>query len=116
MLGPGGLASSRVSNLAADRRPRLTLEIDLPGAVRHDNCFGAIKTRREVAHIDRWEVGRTGASREMPRRGTRREVNRIAARGEVARIAGYRDPIRSPVQQGGRGVGSSRSRTISRTR
>jgi hypothetical protein len=56
--------------------------------------------RREVAHIDRWEVGYMGVSREMPRRGTGREVSRIAARVEVARIAGYRDLIRSPDQQG----------------
>jgi hypothetical protein len=56
--------------------------------------------RREVAHIDRCEVGYMGVSREMPRRGTGREVSRIAARVEVARIAGYRDLIRSPDQQG----------------
>ena len=73
----------------------------LPSAVRHDKCFGAIKTRREVPHIGPWEVShRRGAGREMPRRDTRREVNRIAVRVEVARIAGYRDLIRSRDQQG----------------
>jgi hypothetical protein len=90
--------------MALQLAARLILEIDigelLPGAVRHAKCFGAIKTRREVAHIGRWEVGRRGASREMLRRGRRREVSRIAAREEVARIAGYRDLIRSRDQQG----------------
>jgi len=71
--------------------------------------FGAIKTRREVLHIGRWESGRMVASRalshmgpgvEMPRMAARREVGRIAARAAPAGIAGCRDLIRSQDQQG----------------
>jgi hypothetical protein len=45
------------------------------------------------------EVGRMGASWELPHRGTCREVNCIAERGEVARIAECRDLIRSRDQE-----------------
>jgi hypothetical protein len=62
--------------------------------------LAAIKTLGEVLHIGPLEVGRRGASQEMPRWNTRRGVSRIAALGEVARIAGYRDLVRSRDQQG----------------
>ena len=52
--------------------------------------LAAIKTLGEVLHIGPLEVGRRGASQEMPRWNTR----------QVARIAGYRDLVRSRDQQG----------------
>jgi hypothetical protein len=66
--------------------------------------LAAIKTLGEVLHIGPLEVGRRGASQEMPRWNTRRGVSRIAALGEVARIAGYRDLVRS------RGAAARRSK------